>query len=539
MATQYGSMIIASEMGDTFSDGLRGDMLIYTDTPQQQIRIGTDIGAASMLVVNNSNVELHGSIKAARGEASNPSYTWSSNPTTGLYNTAVGNIGFAVGGSQVAVIGSSGMNVLGSLRIDNSDGVNTLVLGGNNNNTFILASDSITSEYIQDGAITSAKLSANAIVTDKLLDYAVTSSKLSSNITLAGDPIVTGNLTVGGDLTISGSTVTIDTQNVLIEDNMITINKNAIGTPAAFLLSGVEIERGNQSNYMFAFEEATQLFKIGLSNQLQAVATRDDTLASGYPYYDASTSKLVFKAFATSDYPDNTITMSKLQFNSVSSNQIADSNITQSKLATNSVDTIHMIDNTITLSKLQINSVGSNQIADSNVTQSKLAANSVETVHILNNAVTSIKLATSMQAWTVSGASVYIGTGTDCNLKYGIGNIAPQYKLDISGEIYASGNIIAFSDRRFKTNINLIENALDKTLAVRGYTYNRIDNPGKRYTGVIAQEVMEVLPEAVESDSQGNLSVAYGNLTALLIESIHELSARVAVLEAKLHDNSM
>ncbi len=47
------------------------------------------------------------------------------------------------------------------------------------------------------------------------------------------------------------------------------------------------------------------------------------------------------------------------------------------------------------------------------------------------------------------------------------------------------------------------------------------------------QEVEAVLPEVVRSDSAGQLSVAYGNLTGLLIEAVKELAARVAVLEAR------
>jgi len=49
---------------------------------------------------------------------------------------------------------------------------------------------------------------------------------------------------------------------------------------------------------------------------------------------------------------------------------------------------------------------------------------------------------------------------------------------------------------------------------------------------VIAQEVEAVLPEVVRADADtGQLSVAYGNITGLLIEAVKELSARVAELE--------
>jgi hypothetical protein len=89
------------------------------------------------------------------------------------------------------------------------------------------------------------------------------------------------------------------------------------------------------------------------------------------------------------------------------------------------------------------------------------------------------------------------------------------------------------SDARFKCNVVTIPDALLKIAAISGYTYDRSDgttgkpvNPdGKRMAGVLAQEVREVLPEVVCVDDLGNLSVAYGNVSALLIQAIKELAA--------------
>jgi hypothetical protein len=51
--------------------------------------------------------------------------------------------------------------------------------------------------------------------------------------------------------------------------------------------------------------------------------------------------------------------------------------------------------------------------------------------------------------------------------------------------------------------------------------------------GLIAQEVQAVVPQAVSSQPDGLLNVAYGNLVGVLIEAIKELSAKVEALEAK------
>lgn len=109
------------------------------------------------------------------------------------------------------------------------------------------------------------------------------------------------------------------------------------------------------------------------------------------------------------------------------------------------------------------------------------------------------------------------------------------FRVDNDGNAIATGNVTAYSDIRLKKDIELIPDALDKVCALRGVTYERIDS-GERHTGVIAQEVQAVLPEAVMtgSDKDATLSVAYGNMVGLLIEAIKELKAEVDDLKMKV-----
>ena len=107
-----------------------------------------------------------------------------------------------------------------------------------------------------------------------------------------------------------------------------------------------------------------------------------------------------------------------------------------------------------------------------------------------------------------------------------------EVEFDSSGNIVADGNITAFSDVRLKDNIETIENGLAKVNELRGVSYSK-DN--KKSIGVIAQEVEKVLPEIViTGKTEEKLkSVDYGRLTAVLIEAVKELSARVKELEGK------
>jgi hypothetical protein len=109
----------------------------------------------------------------------------------------------------------------------------------------------------------------------------------------------------------------------------------------------------------------------------------------------------------------------------------------------------------------------------------------------------------------------------------GIGTSSPLYRLHVVGDIFATGDIIGFSDKRLKSNITIIDDALAKIHKINGYTYN-LPNDEKKHTGLIAQEVLEILPEAVyqekkEDGTEGHYSLAYGNMAGLLVEAIKEI----------------
>lgn len=123
---------------------------------------------------------------------------------------------------------------------------------------------------------------------------------------------VTGNMIIGGDLIVGGATTTINTQTVLIEDNVLTLNSTQVGTPLSSLVSGIEVNRGTESNFLFAFQESSQLFKVGKGSNLQAVCTRDDSLTTGYPYYDSSVSKLTTRNITLSDVVNLTSTLTSM-----------------------------------------------------------------------------------------------------------------------------------------------------------------------------------------------------------------------------------
>ena len=124
--------------------------------------------------------------------------------------------------------------------------------------------------------------------------------------------------------------------------------------------------------------------------------------------------------------------------------------------------------------------------------------------------------------------------------------------IDHNGNLNTSGSItgdsgsftndvVAFtSDIRLKTDIEPIQNALDKVQSLNGFTYKHNEIAGElglntetRYAGVSAQDLQEVLPEAVKNApaSDEYLTVQYEKVVPLLIEAIKELKSEIEELK--------
>lgn len=105
-----------------------------------------------------------------------------------------------------------------------------------------------------------------------------------------------------------------------------------------------------------------------------------------------------------------------------------------------------------------------------------------------------------------------------------------------------NGQYFQVSDQNKKENIQKIDNALNKVSSISGYTYQYKLKPaeiekGEKPTvssGVLAQEIQTVLPEAVQKNESGEYFVDYAAITPLLIEAIKEQNTKIQSLEQRL-----
>ena len=140
---------------------------------------------------------------------------------------------------------------------------------------------------------------------------------------------------------------------------------------------------------------------------------------------------------------------------------------------------------------------------------------------------------------SISAGNVISATDTNTDTTYTAGN-----GLTLTGTVFtmsgsytgnftATGDITAYSDRRLKRNIETIDNPLEIVNALRGVNFEK---DGRHSTGVIAQEVEEVFPAVVHTDADGMKSVAYGNITGLLLEAIKEQQILINSLQDQINN---
>ena len=145
---------------------------------------------------------------------------------------------------------------------------------------------------------------------------------------------------------------------------------------------------------------------------------------------------------------------------------------------------------------------------------------------------------------TVAPMSAPAYTVLDSNGNLGVGctgDVASlDYRLQVEGDVFSTGMLITQSDARKKHDIAQVptDAALTQLLQLRGCTYRKVasdsSSNGRRHVGLIAQDALRAVPEAVYTDGEGFHSIAYGNLVGLVVEALRGIDARLRALETPL-----
>lgn len=153
-------------------------------------------------------------------------------------------------------------------------------------------------------------------------------------------------------------------------------------------------------------------------------------------------------------------------------------------------------------------------------------------VHIIGTGIGDVGIGTnSPSARLEIVGSLKVDTNTlyvnDVTNRVGIGTTSPTEALHVVGDACVTGTVGACSDRRYKTDIEPINDALSLIERLRGVHFNwrRDEYPDYKFSekpqiGFIAQEIADIIPEVVTQGDDGYYWVDYGRLTPVIVEAI-------------------
>lgn len=128
-----------------------------------------------------------------------------------------------------------------------------------------------------------------------------------SNVTLPGDLIVSGNFIV------NGTTTTVNSTDLQVEDNIILVNKGEAGAGVSAGTAGIQIDRGISTDFQILFNEATDQVEVGLVGSLEPVALREGTPTNtGVAFWNSATKR--FETDTGMTYNSGTDTLSVTNF---------------------------------------------------------------------------------------------------------------------------------------------------------------------------------------------------------------------------------
>ena len=388
----------------------------------------------------------------------------------------------------------------------------------------------------------------NLYYTDARVDARLSGGSLTS-ITTTGDVIV------GGDLTVSGTTTTINTNELNIGDNIITLNSDETGTPSQN--AGIEVERGTSANVAIRWNEGTNVWEFSNDGTTYIAFGSSSTFTGTTDGVNEGSTNLYFtNARAISAIEGSAIDMGSN--NITTTGKVLYSNVYSNLVDLPAAATYHgMFAHVHATGKgyfahggAWVELANHSQLANSSNWDTAFGwGNHASAGYLTGYTVTQGDVDARLSGGTgvtYSSGTISIGqavaTSSDVQFdSFGVGTAASG----TTGEIRATNDVTAYysSDRRLKENVINIDNALEKVKQIRGvefdWTQEYIDAKGgedgyftrKHDVGVIAQEVEEVLPEVVGTREDGIKAVKYDRMVGLLIEAIKEQQSQIDELK--------
>ena len=131
-------------------------------------------------------------------------------------------------------------------------------------------------------------------------------NQISGNEFISQSYAFPSNLTIRGNLVVSGSTFIEDTQTIQVTDNLLIVNSGEQGEGVTSTIAGIQIDRGTATDFQFIFDETSKDFQVGEIGDLQSVATRQtEPTNAGIPFWNGSENRFDNSSNATLDSNGN------------------------------------------------------------------------------------------------------------------------------------------------------------------------------------------------------------------------------------------
>ena len=226
------------------------------------INVNYNDETSSLVVTNTGVINLAGTADEIEVSASTGSVTLSL-PSTINANTT-GNAATASTLATARTIslggdlsGSASFNGSTDITINATVQPNSVALGTDTTGDYVASATAGTGINISgsgEGAALTITNTGVTSLTGTNNEITVSASAGAVQIGLPDNVTVAGDLVVDGNLTVSGSTTYLNTATLTVEDNIVLLNSNATGTPVAD--AGIEVERGDSANASFFWDES-------------------------------------------------------------------------------------------------------------------------------------------------------------------------------------------------------------------------------------------------------------------------------------------
>ena len=350
----------------------------------------------------------------------------------------------------------------------------------------------------------------------------------AAGLQLTGSLHVTNDITASGNLYVSGTIYTYELHTIIESSSVIySTGSNTFGDQQSdvFNITGSLYQTGSTSfseltGSLFAFSSSLNTRINAATNEIQfaTTASLEIVSASAWGAFQSASS------YSASFYTN---------LNTIAGNVITAQNSANGAYAS--------------ASAYSGSSYTRDANQDTNITNASASAwgafqsassysGSIYTT--INTVIANVTTAQNSANGAYASASAYSASAATTYAKLDVANTFTQNQI-ISGSLNVTGDVVAYatSDERLKDNIQLISNPIEKVNQLRGVEFDWKDGmpkAGQHDYGVIAQDVLNVMPELVNQRQDGYYAVDYDKIIGLLIEVVKEQEKRIKELENKV-----